>query len=136
MITILRAALLLIATTFSSLAISTTKIIQPDPSFQMAVVDGWELIDAESMMIFNGMSGRSGRQFYNIGIKRVKSRHTFDYPYMLVQIKNDGKHPTTEELKAARRGSSFDFLDVKTYKNLIKNVFYYDQFQNSIFMIF
>lgn len=127
--------LLLISTLFSPSCLSSPKVIQPDPSFQMVIADGWELIDSEAISIFNGMRGRSGRQYYNFGIQRIKSKHAFDYPYVLVQIKNDGKYPTAEELKALREGNSFDLFDVKKYEKLIKNEFYFDHFQNSIFMV-
>ena len=127
--------LLSISTLFSPQCLSAPTVIQPDPSFQMVVADGWELIDSESMSIFNGMKGRSGRQYYNLGMRRIKSKHTFDYPYVLVQIKNDGKHPTSEEIKALREASSFDLFDKNKYETLIKNVFYFDPFQNSVFMV-
>lgn len=127
--------LLSISTLFSPQCLSAPKVIQPDPSFQMVVADGWELIDAESMSIFNRINGKSSHQYYNFGIRRIKSKHTFDYPYVLVQIKNDGKFPSEQEIKELRKGDSSDLINVGKYKKIVKNEFYFDQLNNSFFII-
>lgn len=51
--------LLSISTLFSPQCLSAPTVIQPDPSFQMVVADGWELIDSESMSIFFHAERRS-----------------------------------------------------------------------------
>lgn len=124
-----------VSLSFVSFCSNATNIIYPDPSFQMMVTDGWSVIDEKSMMVFNSLSRRKGRQFYNIGIKRDKSKHVFDYPYILIQIKHDGKHPTTKELESLPQASSFLSLSKKAKSPIDKNRIYFDAFENSLFMI-
>lgn len=127
--------LFLISSFFPSLCSSTPQVIQPDPSFQILVLDGWSVIDNESMRLFNSMSSRAGRQHYNVGIQRTKSKHVFDYPYILIQIKHDRKHPTTKELSELPRGSAYRTLSKNTSSPVDKNKIYFDELANAVFMV-
>lgn len=127
--------LFLISAFSPSLCSSTPQVIQPDPSFQMIVLDGWSVIDNESMRLFNRMSSRAGRQHYNVGIRRTNSKHVFDYPYILIQIKHDRKHPTTKELSELPRRNAYLALSKNTSSPVDKNKMYFDEFENAVFMV-
>jgi hypothetical protein len=132
---LIASAIFFISALFMSICSGAPQVIQPDPSFQMMVVDGWELIDAESMSTFNKINGRSTGQYYDFGIKRIKSAHTFDYPYLLVQIKKDGNHPTVDELNRIPKINYLDVLQKRSTEKLNKNKMYFDDVNKAGFAV-
>lgn len=92
----------LLIVTFAGVSIASGSELQKN-GFSISLPDGWvemprDVIDAYEKEIA-GVAPNVPTQHYDYGFQLGSSKHWFEYPYILVQMKNTGRIPESQLVK-------------------------------------